>query len=161
MNFGGCGPTNYASHPCFGDSEIHPLSLGLGPRLTAAVQSTVTGSYNNTDLTMPFVGMGDSWDVRLTSLPLAGSTVGLYECEVYVFAGVCDRARIRFDADQVVAENFTDQELWALACHEIGHSVGLLHPTVPTQSVYRCMVQGYPKPNTVGPHNAAHLDDYY
>lgn len=158
----GCPPGDLG--PCLADNSFHEVFFYLGPRLAAATQRTLTQSYDTTDLTISRTTDHAQADVAYGVQDLPGS-IGLYECVAWVAGNRCDHAHVYYDGPEVA--NYSDSDLQALACHETGHSVGLLHPADEGQPNnprdFFCMIQGgYPgKPRFLGPHNTGHIQANY
>jgi len=80
----------------------------------------------------------------------------------------CNNAASERRCDQHYV-TFREQPEQPVACHETGHSVGLLHPTeaVPRRDennpAFFCMVNNpvFPSETFLGPHNAELINDTY
>lgn len=66
---------------------------------------------------------GLTWDSP--SIPGLEGTIGLNTCVALNSAGECERSDVRFDTSTYAALGPTGRR--SLACHEIGHSLGLMH----------------------------------
>lgn len=174
--------------PCNNDSSVLTWSKSLGPRLSSATWRTLYESYDTTDIVVASEGSHtSSVDVYygLGDLSVVGAgVIGYYYCKTDVSGNTnpgeyeCDHAHVVYDNGEIDrgkywlpgSPGWTDPNLQSLACHETGHSFGLLHPADGNPSgsngsdSYRCMQSGTDEhvdhPH-MGPHNADHLDDVY
>jgi hypothetical protein len=102
----------------------------------------------------------DTVDIWLHSQPVPNAD-GEYNCLYFtnILQNACDHAHIKFETG---ARNngtaWTDTYQVGLACHEIGHSVGLRHGV--GDSTYQCMTST-PATKFLGAHNVAHINSYY
>lgn len=89
-------------------------------------------------------------------------------CEDEHTGVACDQHYVEFNG--VLLAGATDGELWAVACHETGHTLGLLHgnqndPPVPgNHPDLSCMqhaVSLAQLPNMVGGANVAFVNQHY
>ena len=82
--------------------------------------------------------------------------VGQGRCVSLTGAGSCEQFELRYDT------SFTDTTTVAnrrgLACHEMGHTLGLMHRSSSSNS---CMRQGYPKPQNLDAFDRAQLNAAY
>ncbi len=130
--------------------------------------ASLYGSYDTTHLDVVLHGPGNDGthaaevDVYASLGPVPYPKDARWDC--VVFAGtVCQHAHIVFQGDRVA--NNSDYELKSLACHEVGHSVGLLHQdrnrgeSIPS-SAYECMT-ATPSSDLVGVHNVSHINAFY
>lgn len=98
--------------------------------------------------------------------PLGYSTFGRYRCLIEVAASNprrCQHAHITFN-DSIGSPplSYTAAERWHLACHETGHSFGLVHPEDAglgdDPDPGGCMIQvPLSDYDALGPHNAHHV----
>lgn len=154
---------------CYADSSNHNWSAEVGPRMLDAIDATLYGSYHTTDLTIPprdpHDGHVDIW-YHFDDADLPGGVIGLASCQTWS-GHICDHWHVIFD-DEVIAGD-SDQELHALACHETGHTVGLMHPEIDDDAggggtwadKYKCMLSYSPSPHLLGDHNVAHINQRY
>ena len=161
---GGCA----SGYDCYADSATHTWDYDLGPRLTTAVVESLYGSYDTTALTVSLSGAGNnnshgaSVDVYFEFGEVPGGDDAFWDCRVYV-GRVCKHAHVTFDGSRVASNS--DDELKSLACHEIGHSVGLLHGEFhrhedPEHTDYACMTK-LPSSSLMGLHNVRHVNAHY
>lgn len=117
------------ARPCMGDTVNHDYYGGyLGPSMGNATFEALYLTYDTTNVnvvvTSPY--QSNPWtDIVFTYGPLAGTTVGLYQCDDDLSGWRCDRSIITYD--DVDIASYTGSQLRRLACHEIGHSLGLTH----------------------------------
>lgn len=89
---------------------------------------------------------------------------GLYSCSELYSNGTCDHGHVRYSANRW--SGLSGSQRQSLACHETGHSVGLLHPFDDGQAddpdIFQCMVPST-WPAYLGSHNVWHLtsEPYY
>lgn len=157
---------------CRADNHDHYVYIGyLGPTFRQGVTSTLNGSYDTTDLDVHYVGSPTaSTDVIYHYLDLPGTTSGLYQCRD-PRGYDCGRADVYFDSEQVCDPYCSDNDVRAVACHETGHSVGLVHgdeaydhPISNTTGSLYCMqtdTGGLPVPYQLGSHNADQINVVY
>lgn len=164
-NFGGCryGDEN---DPCFSSTPYPKWTYELGPRMRGAVEATRTGSYNTTTLEISLAPDPDVFDTYFgIDNNISPPFVGFYHCiapgPILVAPNqhACNTATITFKGNAIA--NWSNTALQGLACHEVGHSFGLRHPTVNNTTTYGCMVSGAPFPATMNQHNAAHINSFY
>lgn len=132
----------------------------VGSSGSRQIRSTLVNSYNTTDLAVRFTRPsyeGDSeTDIIYRVRNVPGEAIGATHCNDAVSDTRCDQHYVTFD----------DQPGRALACHETGHAVGLLHPTEADpprgrrSSRFRCMTNS-PGSTALGPHNASEIDSTY
>jgi hypothetical protein len=120
---------------------------------------------NTTDLNVSqqsppvYTGGGETDTIyQVRTIPPKGD--GFMWCDKPITQPLCDQAYVAFGSNAVATV--------ALACHETGHAVGLLHgaQSVPAlaggnedPSLY-CMRKSAPT-TLVGPHNVAHINVTY
>lgn len=86
--------------------------------------------------------------------PSTGGVVGLATCGRLNSARECEQHTVRYS--NYFEDNTSLSNERGLACHEIGHSLGLAHRNG------SCIQQGYPKPmNNYGTHDRNHLNANY
>ena len=141
---------------CLADSRIHTVYVEpLGPKMTAATEFTLNVYENNTDLDVIYhdssnVKYSGSWEtdiiyVNRNSLP--DNVWGRAVCDDSSPGNSkCDQFYVLYHADKIDADMPDDvRRQRSLACHETGHTLGLLHggnadPSVSnTQYALRCM----------------------
>lgn len=142
----------------------------LAAATSSALNSTRTGDYDPTDLntydedilTTQTDVVAYDYDYESTICGLAwmnapggGGVFGAARCMIVVASnGKCDQFRLDFDNDFMGPESTTNEVM--LACHEFGHSVGLLH----TSDDY-CMQQGRGHAPDLSAHDIAHINANY
>lgn len=143
----------------------------FGPNDVNAVEYVRIGDFETTTLVTSNhgIGVGDSnnWDVYaekcFSSCMINPGYDGQVDCRVTVaISGQtrCSHWHLRFNADYV--HGYSIGQLRMLACHEVGHTVGLLHTTT-LPDYYRCMEQFTANRThwSLGTHNRAHIDATY
>ena len=86
--------------------------------------------------------------------PTSGGTIGLATCDSRTGLK-CEQHTVRFDLSYIA--NATTSEERGLACHELGHSVGLTH----RDSECGCMKSSAPMPAYYTDHDNSHLKGAY
>jgi hypothetical protein len=136
-------------------SDLDPTYLDT-VRVTSVTQYTDVVVYDN-DYT-------DYCGLVWHSAANTGAVKGVTACVSLTAADQCQKHEVRYD------DSFTNvtsvQNRTGLACHEIGHSTGLLHrpsdEDVPPRLPQSCLVQGYPKAsNALDLYDVAHLQVNY
>lgn len=163
---------------CQADSRTHTVyAVALGPKMQAATVFTLDLSYHTTDLNIIYhndsnVKYSGSWETDViyqnqNSLP--ANVWGRARCDDDVDGSECDQFYVSYHADKIDAEipNNTDLQR-AIACHETGHTVGLLHgnnadPVQDSTAVeFRCMrTKPVPAVPSMGPHNIQQVNAHY
>lgn len=146
-----------------------------GPDIVNGFEATRTQSYEGTDLVTSLHGTGvdDSVDWDLYSEKCygchSGTILSIADCR-WVTSGTgyayCRHWHVIHDGDQTDALSAAGHQ--QLACHETGHTVGLLHPRDGSRdhSIYGCMPTGVAF-NGAGDarwlraHNETHISDAY
>lgn len=158
----GCQETDAINNGsvCLADSSGHTVFVDfLGPKLKSATQWTLNNSYNTIS---PF-------SIQYVSNPItsgAGETDVLYGVRndlpdfVFAFTGCndnlggfrCDQFYVNYHGDFICSQSYwcnTSTIHISLACHETGHTFGLMHPEasnparLPSQTDYYCMRTDY------------------
>lgn len=153
---------------CFADSIVHTWNGDLGPRNDRAVRATLYGSYNTSSLTITEKS-GHPYDLdvwyEVDTLP---GYYGLTSCEGGNGTHFCTHWHVTFNPDN--GDQLIDNELRSLACHETGHTVGLMHPEINSHGYsiadarFACMrTAGNMNPWDIylGQHNVSHIDNFY
>jgi hypothetical protein len=87
--------------------------------------------------------------------PGGSGVVGLATCDSQSPSGQCEQHTARYNLNFTQSTSTSNQR--GLACHELGHTLGLEHRTSTS-----CMQQGYPKPvNDYSPHDKNHISNNY
>ena len=106
--------------------------------MSSAVHSTLDSSYDTTSLDVAYVASpstdgNEETDLMFQYQELEGDVIGQMACDDPIGSSMtkCDQAVISFDGAQLCPPGggafCAPLPLWALACHEIGHAVGLTH----------------------------------
>ncbi len=150
------------------------VEASVSPKMSTAIDATRTGSYDVTDLgtvsveACDYTGSSETDIVfrELSSLP--SGAIGFVFCDDAVSSTRCDQHYAQFDAEDVAVSGFNNVDARKLACHEAGHSVGLLHagladpPTAADDSDIACMKQGYSNVDALlGAFNRGQIDGEY
>lgn len=165
-----CSPPNDV---CRANNSVHwfAYSPTFGPDDVAALEYVRTGDLQTTVMSTSNrgVGVGDStdWDVYAEKCPsscmLTPDADGQVRCHGSSTIGgnvTCFHWHLRFNVDDV--KNYGTGTLRMLACHEMGHTVGLEH-TVSSPNFYRCM-EAFTSNRThwsLGNHNRNHINGAY
>ncbi|WP_372736208.1 hypothetical protein [Nocardioides sp.] len=131
------------------DNYYHQFQYA--PGLSAQGQNAADHARNNvvspTDMDAPLNGSDvivrdddytnvcgyNWWDPE----DIGDTTIGLYTCEQRTTAGACDSAIIRLE--ETWGAQTTGDMRRSLACHEVGHSVGLQHRAENLPNGHGCM----------------------
>lgn len=152
-----------------------------GPDIVAGFEATRTVSYNNTDLVASLHGIGvadsTNWDLWVEKCYgcLGANVAGRALC--IVWSGTpprCSHSHIMINGavSDAFHNNNQPQYMHELACHETGHTVGLLHgPTQPNEAGngawgwWACMRTGPFTPHAdhrhLRAHNTNHINAVY
>lgn len=163
-------PTTPPFNPCLGDNATHDVYVTeLGPNMEQWTIWTL-GNYNTTDLNIVYLSSHTSTvDVYYRNNDnLPNGTAGIYYC-VYVANAAqrrCAHSHVEYQGDLIASQPGYGATQWAaIACHETGHSVGLLHPAdafPPTTDDVGCMSTEIPPVDAyVRTHNTTHIQGYY
>lgn len=145
----------------------------FGPDDVNAVEYVRTGDFETTTLVTSNHGIGvsdsNNWDVYAEKCPSSCMIVstwdGQVDCRVTVLVGGetrCSHYHLRFNVDYTA--NYSVGTLRMLACHEVGHTVGLTHPPATwLQDIQRCMEQDTSDRIhwSLGDHNRPHINNLY
>ncbi|KRE60147.1 matrixin family metalloprotease [Nostocoides sp. Soil756] len=158
---------------CSGGSPVNMADGGTHNfnyvSLNSAVQSAVawsrTYNYDSTDVNTGYDSTLDpTTDVIVRNQDYTtycgfswhpGSTVGLTTCDSLSGGFKCESHTVRFDISYFNAANQSQER--GLACHEIGHSLGLTHRDAETG----CMETYLTYPTYLTDHDEAHLNANY
>jgi len=109
------------------------------------------------------IGVSDSTDYDVYVEKCYGCTygyAGLHDCRWISTSSstgnkVCKHSHIWFGGE--VTDSYTAAQNQQVACHEVGHSVGLMH------GAYECMRTDSNTGNShhLGSHNEGHINGYY
>jgi hypothetical protein len=143
------------------DNGLHRFNYdpNTQSRWTGALERSRTSSYEATDMTTRLECCHTTTvDVWAHSQPVPGAD-GRARCVYYTntLRLTCDHWHIVFET---AADPQFNQEWYriGMACHEIGHTVGLIHG--PTPSVHECMTST-PSTKFIGVHNVDHINRRY
>lgn len=170
----------YGANPCItgaclADSSTHNWSHSLGPKLLTATFDTLYSSYDTTDIRVvlsPNNHHSTTVDVHYeVGDPDDPEALAVYRCVVRADNERCDHAHVTYDGAQLSALYWANsrERLKGIACHETGHSLGLLHGDegVPALSntdhrTLHCMAKpSFGFDHHVGQHNLVHLNSHY
>lgn len=162
--------------PCLANSSNHyyVVSSSVPNYVEVAIPQAKVYSYDYTDLAM----IGQSSNTSLTDVVYTMDdnleSIGawaLYDCYDPVNSSRCDWAQVYFDNSQMWSNRSNADLLRKVACHETGHSVGLVHGIDSSNSTggsasntapwLGCMMRGWPAEVGLGSTNAAQINDYY
>jgi hypothetical protein len=133
------------------NSNLEYQRLSLTTKMQAAVSYAITNAVNPTDLNGVEIASATSvtdavimdsdysaycnkdWHPDDPGDADSSYVVGLSECKA-LNGGRCDRSEIRFDTSRTNEITVTDARARKLACHEIGHSIGLKHGLASSQT---------------------------
>lgn len=153
---------------CQADGRDHYVYVGfLGPQFQAGVTATLNGSYNTTHLVVHYSNppTGDT-DVIYHYGDVPGPDDAVTRCLSPIDNFRCNQFDVTFDANTLCP--CSADFIRAIACHETGHTVGLLHgdnaiPTVSnlTGSLMCMRKPVYDGDYPLGSHNADQIDSVY
>ncbi len=141
--------------------------VSLNSAVQSAVAWTRTYNYDPTDVNTGYDSTLDSaTDVIVRNqdyttycgftwhTPTSPGTIGLATCDS--LSGLkCEQHTVRFDISYFNAANQSNER--GLACHEIGHTLGLTHRDADNG----CMKTNAPQNTYLTDHDKAHLNTYY
>jgi hypothetical protein len=143
------------------DNGLHRFNYDppMQERWKAALERSRLNSYEVTDMTTRLECCHTTTvDVWAHSQPVANAD-GWARCKYYVnvFHNACDHWHVVFETAN---ESDLAQEWYriGMACHEIGHTVGLQHAV--GGDTYQCMTST-PSTKFLGPHNVNHINLEY
>lgn len=170
--------TQYNSSVCLPDSAGHTVYVnGLGPKLKSASEWTLNNSYDTVSpinivyVTTPATSGTSETDVYYRSLNnLPENVFAITGCDDDSVAGTlsrCDQFYVTFHGDFICSQAYwcdTVSVHRSLACHETGHTFGLMHPDASSparpnnQTDYYCMRNEFSFASTlVGAQNVSAL----
>ena len=159
----GCTGLNEADNAThtfnYADLSAHMTSATNWARTNAVNPTDVNTSYDSTLDKLTDVVVRDRHYVDYCgndwAQPGRAGLVGLATCDRLTSSGKCEQHTVRFNLNFTESTSVSNQR--SLACHEIGHTLGLAHTTAAS-----CMKQGYPNPSTnYSDHDRAHLASNY
>jgi len=162
---------------CKADNKTHTVSVeALGPKMAAATTFTLTQSYDTTDLKVVFQtgnqvsysGCCETDVIYQFQNTLPGNVIARTWCEDAISSTKCDQHYVGYNGLWLGANIPNNvQKQRSLACHETGHTVGLVHgsDSTPAQNNndpnYQCMRSPLNSVFTMGPHNAQQVNANY
>ncbi len=170
------------SFPCLADNSYHSyyVSSAVPNYLSSRITATRVSSYNYTDVTMAEWGSPSGVDVvyamdaTLADLPVPAA--GQYRCDDPVDSTRCNSAHVYFENGNAYRNRTNSDYLQKLACHETGHSVGLVHgvnssyegagpnngiSTSNTTTWLECMISGPTDRKGLGSHQGGEINGVY
>jgi hypothetical protein len=143
--FGGCN----SDEGCEADSAEHIYCYGAG--FNNLLEDEADFAMNTsldaqTQMTADRVGCTSATDVRWFDANLPGSIRGQYDCTNPGNPGpgdICLASDVTLDPDEINQGDDDPEDRKKTACHEVGHSVGLIHG----DNKDDCMING-PIPDT-------------
>lgn len=165
----------YYSSPrkCTADSYRHDFDWDLGPRMGSATFDSLYNTYDTTDLEILLNGSvndsthSENVDVYFRADLVVGGWAKTSCQDPVDTSHWCNHNHVIFDTEEMVDTLDSDAFLKKAACHEIGHSVGLTHPSADNHGVsessdyFGCMRPGVSTYPYLGAHGASHIDAYY
>ncbi|WP_203906423.1 zinc-dependent metalloprotease family protein [Rhizocola hellebori] len=151
------------------DNATHSFHyVDLTQHMTDATNWARTNNLNPTDINTTYDSTLDSLtdvvvrDVHYVDYcgydwlqPGGSGVVGLATCDSLSPSGQCEQHTVRYNLN--FTESTPQSNERGLACHELGHTLGLQHTTGNT-----CMQTGYPKPvNDYSNHDRTHIANNY
>lgn len=131
----GCRPDSFTHNYCFNS----PMSSDF----RSAIRSAMVNMDTQTSMTDSENGCDTNTDV-LWSSTTSISTRGEYLCLRFESGNTCNSSRVRLNPDQLT----TLAQTRKTACHELGHSLGLMHGDTTD-----CMINGSSTLNTYNLHH--------
>lgn len=167
-----CGdPPGQTPRNCIsvGDNSTHYVYLiSVGTGYTNAIINTMNSDYGPTDLTMVRLTQNSGTDVQVLDDDYGITNVaGWVECPTWAPQGTnahgdrwCKFQYLRFNLNAAVQSYWIDAGSRAyMACHEMGHTLGLWHRASNTSS---CMIPDVPNgPTNLDGTDTAELNNYY
>lgn len=164
------------SAQCKADNSTHTVAtIFLGAQMKNQTEDTLDDRFGPlTNLTIVYKAYSEiSWtgsaetDVIYweSSGSIVNGVAGLVACDDAVTNTKCDQFYVYYNSSQVASHATHYSYLEKLACHETGHTVGLLHgdqadpPVSNTHTNLRCMKKGHTHSDKVpGGHNIAEIN---
>lgn len=100
----------------------------------------------------------DYWNFCGFNWHTLGSTIGLTVC-VSLSGSRCNQFEVHLDTS--FTESRTSLERQALSCHETGHTLGLKHQGITSQSYYGCMPNPFVAIDYFSDHDVGHINANY
>lgn len=112
------------------DSLIHTFCWGAG--FDANLQDNASWAMLNslnipTQMIDSFEACTGSTDVKFLDADLPSPTRGQYSCIAFAAPGTCNSGQITVDPAQLNIGINDEEDTTKTMCHEIGHSVGMMH----------------------------------
>ena len=139
----------------FADNSNHTYyNNGLAPQHEIAMDYAMGTRLEATDMTTDkFESWNNDTDVVAYDDDYGVTTWrGQWHCEVEVSSSVCNRGEIEINLHNGISNS-------VLTCHEVGHSVGLLHYTLTDTCMYHTYSPTYP--SDYNAHEKAHINAKY
>lgn len=148
------GASNDLGHRIAGPYNIIIGYHNLTPQFSAAMDWNINNNVNPTNPNVSATRLNEAQVLNAFDEPYAGITwAGLYECVAASWPW-CIQANVHFNLNYGYSTS-TAQEL---ACHEVGHSVGLGHNNSGGCLNETVGVGGGP---LLGDHNVSHINTWY
>jgi len=150
-----------------GDSSIHTFCWGAG--FDAALQNNAnwamgTSLDRDTDITDQFdvTCAEGATDVEWLDANLPAGTRGQYSCQVKVNADTCNHSHVTLDPAEINMGSLDEEDTSKTACHEAGHSVGLIHGAAFTDCMRSGEIpNGLEEYRTYNGHHTFHINSTY
>jgi hypothetical protein len=141
---------------CFANNRTHKMSYQLNTQFRRAMNWARTNVYNPTDVNTVNEVHGRDDVASYTNNYKDSGWYGIVDCVDYRNKKVCDHWHLHINT---FYGPYTRHAARALACHELGHTLGLQHTT----ATGTCMRTANPAnlPLKIRPHDRRHLNNRY